>query len=45
MSNSSEGITKTTKFHDHIFFGSPKGTHYVNPMRYHGAYIKNTCFH
>ena len=26
-------------------FGSPKGTHYLNPMRYHGASIENTYFH
>ena len=26
-------------------FGSPKGTHCLNPMRYHGASIENTCFH
>ena len=26
-------------------FGSPKGTHYLNPRRYHGAFIENTCCH
>ena len=32
-------------FHDHMSFGSPKGTHCLNPMRYHGASIKNTYYH
>ena len=31
--------------HDHMSFGSPKGAHYLNPMRYHDAYIKNTHCH
>ena len=26
-------------------FGSPKRTHCLNPMRYHGASIENTCCH
>ena len=26
-------------------FGPPNGTHYLNPMRYHGASIKNTYCH
>ena len=26
-------------------FGSPKRTHYLNPMRYHDASIENTCYH
>ena len=26
-------------------FRSPKGIHYLNPIRYHSAYIKNTCCH
>ena len=33
------------KFHNHMSFGSSKGTHCLNPMRYHGAYIENTCCH
>ena len=33
------------KFHDHKLFGSPKGTHYLNPMRYHGVFIENTYCH
>ena len=28
-------------FHDYMSFGSPKWTHYLNPMRYHGASIDN----
>ena len=44
MSDSTKGITMTIyRFHDHIFLRSPKGTHYLNPMRYHGASIENTC--
>ncbi|KAJ9680388.1 hypothetical protein PVL29_019652 [Vitis rotundifolia] len=31
------------KFQNHMSFESPKGTHCLNPMRYHGAYIENTC--
>ena len=31
--------------HDHMSFGSPKGAHYLNPMRYHGAFIENTYCH
>ena len=26
-------------------FGLPKGTHCLNPIRYHGASIENTCCH
>ena len=26
-------------------FGSPKGTHCLNLMKYHSAYIENTCCH
>ena len=26
-------------------FGSPKETHFLNPMRYHGAFIENTYCH
>ena len=26
-------------------FGSPKGTLSLNPMRYHGVSIENTCYH
>ena len=32
-------------FHDHMSFKSPKGTHYLNFMRYHDVYIENTCCH
>ena len=28
-----------------MLFGSPKGIHYLNPIRYHGAFIENTCCH
>ena len=32
-------------FHEHTSLKSPKGTHYLNPMRYHGASIDNTyCY-
>ena len=27
------------------FFLSPKGTHCLNHMRYHVAFIENTCYH
>ena len=27
---------------DHMSFGSPNVTHYVNFMRYHGVFIENT---
>ena len=33
------------KFNDHMTFGSPKGTLYLNTMRYHGASIKDTYCH
>ena len=34
------------KVHDHMSFGSSKGTHCLNPMRYHGVSIENTyCYH
>ena len=33
------------RFHNHLSFGSPKRTHYLNPMRYDGASIENTCSH
>ena len=26
-------------------FRSPKGTHCLNPMRYHGAAVENICYH
>ena len=29
-------------FHEHTSLGSPKGTHCLNPKRYHGAFIENT---
>ena len=41
MSNSTKEINGH-RFHDHMSFGSLKGTHYLNPMRFHGAYIENT---
>ena len=28
-------------FHEHTSLRSPKGTHYLNPKRYHGAFIEN----
>ena len=32
-------------FHEHTSLGSPKETQYLNPKRYHGAFIKNTyCY-
>ena len=32
-------------FHEHTTLGSPKGTRYFNPMRYHNASIENTyCY-
>ena len=30
---------------DHMSFGSPKGIHYLNPMRYHGTSIEITYCH
>ena len=30
-------------FHDNTSLGSHKGTHYLNPKRYHGVSIENTC--
>ena len=33
------------KFHDHVSLGSLKETHCLNPLRYHGASIKNTYCH
>ena len=32
-------------FLDYMSFGSPKVTHYLNPMRYHSAFIENIYFH
>ena len=43
--NSTKRITVTIKFYDYISFRSPKRIHCLNPMRYHGAYIENTCCH
>ena len=44
MSNSTKGITMIIdRFHDHIFLRSPKGPHCLNPMKYHGSSIENTC--
>ena len=46
MSDSTKGITMTIyRFHDNIFLRSPKGTHSLNPMRYHGTYLENTYCH
>ena len=28
-----------------MFFGSPKGLHYLNLMRYHNVIIEDTCCH
>ena len=32
-------------FHEHTSLGSPKGTHCLNPKRYHGAPIENTYYY
>ena len=33
------------RFYDHMSFGSPKGTHYLNPTKYHDVSIENTyCY-
>ena len=41
-------IERTTmvmySLHEHISLDSPKGTLYLNSMRYHGAFIKNTYY-
>ena len=42
MSNSTQEITTTI---DSMSLRSPKGTHCLNLMRYHGVYIGNTYYH
>ena len=44
MSNSTKGIIMAIDFII-TSFGSPKRTHYLNPMRHHGASIENNYCH
>ena len=45
MSNSTKKNYYANKFYDHKSFGSTKEDTFLNPMRYHGAFIKNTYYH